>query len=329
MTSTTSGIPMGADTGSSGPTFDPYDNTPELIPLRTAAQAGDWPAVRAYFAALDSVDRLASASSLLADIPGVENFLERAAADLPGDPLPRALLAERYVYIGWDIRSGARAQHVSREQFTQFHDWLRRAEQLLIEVCAEQPAYAPAWTARLMTARGLQLGQTEARRRYDRLSAHHPHHYRAQTQLLQQLCPKWSGSWDAAHGFARECATAAPDGSNSGALVALAHIEHWLDLDSGEDAAYMRGVPVRDDLRHAAQVSVLHPDHRPDWNSIGAHNAFAFAFSLGGHFADAAPHFAFLGDRASEFPWQYLPDKKSAYLKSRKAALESRGGGNR
>ncbi|MEH0576365.1 hypothetical protein QBA54_18130 [Streptomyces sp. B21-108] len=130
--------------GSSGPTFDPYDNTPELIPLRTAAQAGDWRAVRACFAALDSVDQLASASSLVADIDGVENFLERAAADLPGDPLPRTLLAERYVYIGWDIRSGARAQNVSQDQFTQFHDWLRRAEQLLIEVCAEQPAYAPA-----------------------------------------------------------------------------------------------------------------------------------------------------------------------------------------
>ncbi|MGW1779157.1 hypothetical protein ACWCQQ_08445 [Streptomyces sp. NPDC002143] len=328
MTSTTNGTPMssGGGSGSSGPTFDPYDNTPELIPLRTAAQAGDWPAVRAFFAGLGSVDQLASASGLLADIPGVENFLERAAAELPGDPLPRTLLAERYVFIGWDIRSGARAKYVSQDQFGQFHDWLRRAEQILIEVCAEQPAYAPAWTARLLTARGLQLGQAEARRRYDRLAAHHPHHYRAQMQLLQQLCPKWSGSWEAAHGFARECATAAPDGSNSGAMVALAHIEHWLDLDSGEDAAYLRGVPVRDDLRHAAQVSVLHPDHRPDWNSIGAHSAFAFAFSVGGHFADAAPHFAFLGDRASEFPWQYLPDQKSAFLKFRKSALASQGG---
>ncbi|MFF1543555.1 hypothetical protein [Streptomyces sp. NPDC058291] len=326
MTSTINGTTSGGPPSSSGPTFDPYDNTPELIPLRTAAQAGDWPAVRAFFAGLASVDELASASSLLADIAGVENLLERAVAEDPGDPLPRALLAERYVYIGWDIRSGARAQHVSQDQFAQFHDWLRRAEQLLIEVCAEHPDHAPAWTARLMTARGLQLGQAEARRRYDRLSARHPHHYRAQTQLLQQVCPKWGGSWEAAHGFARECATAAPDGSNSAALVALAHIERWLDLDSGEDAAYMRTPSVRDDLRYAAQVSVLHPAHRPDWNSIGAHNAFAFAFSLGNHWADAAPHFAFLGDRASESPWYYLPDKTSSFLKCRKAALDTRGG---
>ncbi|WP_460068610.1 hypothetical protein [Streptomyces sp. YKOK-I1] len=306
---------------SNGPTFDLFDNLPELIPLRTAARSEDWNAVQAYVSGLDSVDKVSSAVGVLAGIDGSEFLLERAAADHPGDPLPRTALAERYVRIGWAIRSTARAQHVSADQFERFHGWLRKAEQILIEVCAEQPSYAPAWTARLTTARGLQLGQAEARRRYDRLSAHHPHHYRAQVQLLQQVCPKWSGSWEAAHGFARECATASPDGSNSGALVALAHIEHWLDLDGPEATAYLRGIPVRDDLRNAARISVLHPDHRPDWNSVGAHNAFAFAFSLGGHFPDAAAHFAFLGDRASEDPWDYTSDPRTTFLKYRKSAL--------
>ncbi|MFF3845216.1 hypothetical protein [Streptomyces sp. NPDC002328] len=328
MSSTTYGGPTGP-WGSSGPTFDPYDNTPELIPLRAAARAGDWPSVRAYIAGLDSTAKLNSAVYLVADVPGAEHMLERAVREQPGDPLPRTVLAQRYVYIGWEIRSSYRAQHVSREQFDQFHAWLRRAEQLLIEVCAEQPAYAPAWNARLTTARGLELGQSEARRRYDRLSVHHPHHYHAQTSLLQQLCPKWGGSWEAAHGFAQECARTAPDGSVNGALVADAHIEHWLDLGDREGAAYLRGVPVRDDLRFAAQASVLHPAHQVAWNSIGAHSLFAFAFSLGGHLEDAAPHFAFLGDRASESPWDYLPDPKASFRKYRKSALETRGGGRR
>ncbi|MFJ8947019.1 hypothetical protein ACIRG4_27920 [Streptomyces sp. NPDC102395] len=324
-----SSTPHGAPTDPSGPTFDPYDNMPELIPLRTAAQSGDWPSVRAYIARLDSIHRVNSAVSLVADVPGVENMLERAVREQPGDPLPRTLLAQRYVYIGWDIRSAARAEHVSRDQFDQFHSWLRRAEQLLIEVCAEQPSYTPAWNARLTTARGLELGQSEVRRRYDRLSAHHPHDYHAQTSLLQQLCPKWGGSWEAAHGFAQECAKAAPDGYANAALVADAHIEHWLELGGSEGAAYLRGVPVHDDLRFAAHASVLHPDHRADWNSIGAHSTFAFAFSLGGHFEDAAPHFAFLGNRASKHPWDYMNDPKASFRKFRKSALESRGGGYR
>ncbi|MFB7332492.1 hypothetical protein ACFC00_12670 [Streptomyces adustus] len=307
--------------GASALVSDPFDYLPDLAPLRPAAQAGDWPAVRAFFMGLDSAEKVSYASGLLSDIAGVEGFLERAVAELPGDPLPRTLLARRYISIGWDIRSGARAKHVSRDQFDRFHAWLRKAEQLLIEVCAEQPAYAPAWTARLITARGLELGQAEARRRYDRLSAHHPHHYRAQLQLLQQVCPKWSGSWEDAHGFARECASAAPDGSVAGALVAEAHIEHWLDLDTGADAAYLRGLPVRDDLRFAAQVSVLHRDHVPGWDTVGAHSTFAMAFSIGGHFADAAPHFAALGNRVTESPWHYLPDWRGQFTKFRKNAL--------
>ncbi|MEV6736084.1 hypothetical protein AB0N14_03670 [Streptomyces sp. NPDC051104] len=303
------------------PVTDPFDALPELAPLRSAARAGDWAATQAFFAGLDSVDKVSFALGALADIDGTEEYLEKAAAALPGNPLPATLLAERYIRIGWGIRSGARAKHVSRDQFDRFHAWLRKAEQMLIEVCAEQPAYAPAWTARLLTARGLELGQSEARRRYDRLSAHHPHHFRAQSQLLQQLCPKWGGSWEDAHGFAQGCASAAPDGSHAGILVAEAHIEHWLELDGSEATAYMRGLPVRDDLRHAAQVSVLHPDYRPGWHWITGHSAFALAFSLGGHLEDAAPHFAALGNAASKSSWQYLADWKSRFTKYRTAAL--------
>ncbi|MFD1658957.1 hypothetical protein ACFSL4_12245 [Streptomyces caeni] len=325
MSSTTRGRADGEDggrsAGSPDPVTDPFDALPGLAPLRAAAQAGDWAATQDFFTGLDCVDKVSFAVGALADIEGTEGYLEKAAKALPGDPLPRTLLAERYIRIGWAIRSGARAEHVSRDQFDQFHAWLRKAEQTLIEVCAEQPAYAPAWTARLLTARGLELGHSEARRRYDRLSAHHPHHFRAQSQLLQQLCPKWSGSWEDAHGFARECASAAPDGSHAGILVAEAHIEHWLDLSGAEGTQYMRNVSVRNDLRHAAQVSVLHPDYRPGWDWIRGHSAFALAFSLGGHLADAARHFAALGSTASTSSWQYLGDWKSQFVKYRAAAL--------
>jgi len=306
---------------SPGPRFDQYDHVPELVPLREAVGKADWDAVQACFAALDSAEKISFASGLVAGTEGIEGFLRRAAARHPDAPLPRTLLADHYVRIGWGIRSRAQAEHVSREQFDRFHEWLRRAEQILIEVCAEQPTYAHAWTVRQLTARGLELGQAEARRRYDRLSLHHPHHYPAQTQLLQQLCPKWGGSWEAAHGFAREATAAAPDGSHSGALVAHAHLEHWLDLKGAGAAAYMRDVAVRNDLRLAAQASVLHPDHRPGWHGRGAHSAFAMAFSLGGHHADAAPHFRELGDRPTEFPWQYLSDPADAFVKYRKYAL--------
>ncbi|MFF7332815.1 hypothetical protein [Streptomyces sp. NPDC008150] len=307
---------------------DPFEVHPDLAPLRQAAFAGDWTAVRAFFDGLDG-ERTHYAAGALGDLDEVETLLERAAAEQPDDPLPRALLAERYIRMGWEIRSRAEAQHVSRDRFARFHEWLRKAERLLIEVCAEHPGYAAAWASRQTSARGLELGQSESRRRYDRLSAVHPHHYGAQLQHLQQVCPKWSGSWEAAHGFARECATAAPPGSPSGALVALAHIEHWVSLEGGQDVAYLREVAVLAELRQAARDSVLHPDFVPGWHAPGAHGAFAMVFSLAGRPADAAPHFEALGNRIDEFPWRYLPRWQGAFADQRDAALATARGGHR
>jgi hypothetical protein len=311
----------------STPVSDPFVALPELTPLYGIAQSGDWAATEAYFAGLDSVDNVSFAVRALAGISGTEGYLEKAVQDRPGDPLARTLLAERYTRIGWWKRGRKDAQNVSREQFELFHDWLRKSERILIEVCAEHPDHAPAWTARLTTARMLELGRAEARRRYDRLSAHHPHHISAQRQLLQQLCPKWGGSWEDAHGFAKECVSAAPEGSYAGMVVAEAHVEHWLSLPEDEDREYLEDASVRDDLRHAAQVSLLHPDHRPGWHGFIGHSTFAMAFSLGGHLKDAAPHFAVLGDTVSKAPWDHLPDWQGefAYYRANALATPSKG----
>jgi hypothetical protein len=300
---------------------DPFDAVPELAALRTAAWDDDWAATEAFFTGIASLDDVSVAAGLLAGVERTEAYLERAAKALPADPLPRTLLAERYIRIGWRVRGTALAEDVTRDQFKQFHDWLRKAERLLIEICAEQPAYTPAWTARLLTARGLELGQSEARRRYDRLAEHHPHHFRAQSQLLQHLCPKWGGSWEAVHGFAQECSSAAPDGSYAGILVAEAHVEHCTEPTGARAVEYLRDVSVRDDLRHAARISVLHPDCPAGWQRIDGHSTFALAFSLGGHLEDAARHFAALGDTVSESFWRYLPHWKSRFTEYRTTAL--------
>lgn len=307
--------------GAREPVTDPFDVVAGLTPLRAAARGGDWAATQAFFDGLGSVDEACFAADALASVDGTEAYLEAAAKDRPGDPLARTLLAERYTHIGWSIRSGARAKHVSREQFGHFHDWLRRAEQILIEVCAEHPGYAPAWTSRLLTARGLQLGQSESRRRYDRSAATHPHCFRPQRQLLQQLCPKWGGSREAMHGFAQECASAAPEGSPAAILIAEAHFEHALDLPTAEYKEYLRDVSVRAELRRAARMSVLHPEQRLGWYLVSGHSVFALVFSLGGHAKDAAPHFAALGNTLCDTRWGYLNDWPTAYAKHRATAL--------
>ncbi|MFC9583746.1 hypothetical protein ACFVJ8_13080 [Streptomyces yangpuensis] len=319
---------MPAHTPPGPPVFEPADRIPALAALRSAVRRQDWTAVAASFDVLPDEDDRALACRVVAETLGAEDFLRRTAERLPHDPLPRTLLADRLVQIGWGIRTGHRAQHVSQRQFDDFHAHLRRAEILLIDVCAEHPQYALAWYLRVITSRGLELGPGETRRRYDRLAEHHPHHYSGQAQLLQQLCPKWGGSWEAAHGFARECAAKAPDGSPNGALVAIAQLENYLEISertsTGAASAYLRDLDNQTRRLEAAARSVLHPASRRDaFRTVDAHSAFAAAHSAAARHAAAAPHFRALGDRASEFPWGYLGsgDHENEFERHRKIAL--------
>ncbi|ROQ96335.1 hypothetical protein EDE04_2794 [Streptomyces sp. 2132.2] len=310
------------------PVFEPADRIPALTALRSHVHGRNWDAVAGCFAGLSDEDDRALACRVVAEQQNAEPFLDEALARDPRDPLARTLLADRLIQIGWGIRSGYRAHHVSREQFQQFHAFLRRAEILLIDVCAEYPDHALGWYLRVITSRGLELGPGETRRRYERLAEHHPHHYSGQQQLLQQICPKWGGTWEAAHGFAEECAKGSPPGAPNGALVALAQMEQYLETreKEGDRAAgtYLQNPAAHRALVEAAERSVLHPDADPDaYQLVGAHSAFAAAHCAAGRHAEAAPHFRALGDRASEFPWGYIGgyDHETEFVRHRKTAL--------
>ncbi|QBJ90887.1 hypothetical protein D0Z67_11615 [Streptomyces seoulensis] len=304
------------------PDFEITSAYPEVAWLRQAVAAWDWAGVRQHLAGLPQGSDTSQVFGTVAGTEGVERALRDLVAAAPDDVFALTLLGAREIAIGWEIRTAARAESVTREQFATFHAHLRTAEQLLIRATALDPSYVPAWAERLNTARGLGLGQNEARRRYDRLAKSHPHHFTAQTRLLQQLCPKWGGSWEAAHSFARDRMLGAPDGSLSAGLVAEAHLEHWLDLDAGEERhAYLRQSHVHAELVEAAGRSVLHPEFRRDPGWVTVAGCFAALFSLIGDTARAAAHFRALGNLASKLPWSYLGDPAEAYVRHRDAAL--------
>lgn len=296
------------------PSFDAWSRYPELAPVRAAVDSRDWDAAAAAFAALGPQE-LSLALELVANESDAEQMLEAAAAAEPGDPLARTLLARRYVSLGWEIRTGTWAVDVVASKAEEFREWLVRAEQVLIDVCVHHPEHVPAWEARLLTARGLELGQSEARRRYDRLAALSPHHYRAQRAYLQQVVPKWGGSWEAAEAFVAECASDAPDGAPSRALLTSLQIERWLGLGETPDAATLER------LREIARASVLHADHLPGPDADSVHAELALLFTFAERHDEAAPHFQALGDHPVSAGWDYLDDKAQWYARSRAQAL--------
>ncbi|WP_121162782.1 hypothetical protein [Micromonospora pisi] len=307
------------------PTMDLAAAYPEIVSLRAALLAGDWAAVQAILAEHDPAART-RLIRLGAETSAAAPFLrERVKAD-PSDTLAAALLAGRLIEDAWEVRTGARAEHVSREQFARFHEILRDAERLLIDAAAYDPSDPAVWTQRLITARGLQLGQSEARRRYDRLAEHHPHHLPAQSQLLQQLAPKWSGSLEAMHAFARTEMLAAPEGAPNAVLVVDAHIEHALLTLKGDDRArHFQRADVKEQVHEAASRSVLHPAYQRTVGWVSVENTFAFMFTMMDDYVPAARLFTGLGHLVSELPWAYLGDPVKLFGEFRDRAMKKGG----
>lgn len=292
---------------------------PEVARLRAALDNEDWPAVQALFADIgwDGYSLLTFAAG--AWQPGY-GFLSGRASEDQAEPLAVVLFASQLVHTGWRARSAAPAAQVNDQQFAVFRDHLRRAEQLLEPFTDRHPDHVVAWELRLITARGLELGLDEARRRYEQIARIAPHHLPAQRQLLQQLAPKWGGSFAQLHEFARECAQSAPDGAPNGSLVAEAHLEHWLALPGGDDAAYLRDPGVWGELRQAAARSVWHPDYRRTYGWAAVHNLFAMMFSLVDDREAAASQFVEIGHLADDC-WAYLAEPAASFQRHRQQAL--------
>ncbi|GAA1073441.1 hypothetical protein [Kitasatospora arboriphila] len=311
--------------GGAGPAVDPAYGEEELRGLRARAAAGDWQAVRAGLGTVADEADLTWLIAQLAETTGSESWLAEAVAAEPDSALPLLLAGARQVSWAWEARTAARAQHVSREQWQLFGERLEQAEELLYAVAEREPTWLAPWYFLQISARGASLGPDVARHRFEAALRRRPDHLGSHRQRLQQLCRKWGGSHEEMHDFARTSMLAAPEGSPLGELVALAHVEHWLDLDSGDDRAYITRQAVRDQLHEAAERSVLHPAYVRGRGWRSAHNTFAMAFSMAGQPATANLLFGELGDTVTEFPWAYLDADPARAFRTCRTAVARAG----
>lgn len=306
------------DAAPSAELFDPWALMPDRAALRAACDVGDVGAALATTRTLTEHDDITAALwGIAGRATEDEGFTTAIETADDGTPLARTLRAIRYVTVGWAVRSSARAENVSASQFEQFHDWLRRAERILFDVCSEHPDHVPAWEARITTARGLELGQGEARRRYDRLAGLDPRVFAAQRVYLQQILPKWSGSWEAASRFVDECAAGATPGSLGRLVVVDLALERWLDGEKTVPPAMV------DRVREAAAQSVWHPGHVRTAAAAIAHSNLALFYSVADRPADAWPHFDVLGETPAAGLWKYYNRTEKMYRAKRDAAAKA------
>jgi len=275
--------------------------------LRLDLSRGNWEPARDFLIKVERFDERAFYAQIAAQVDGLENWIGEWLAAEPWSTLPLLIRGGHAVHRAWRLRGAARSRQ-GTDRFDEFFEHLKLAEDCLQEV-AERFADDPtAWMYLVLTGRAREVGVEETERRFRQVIVRDPWHRVAHEHMLQQLSPRWGGSAEAMHEFARRTVAEMPPGTPLGHLVAVAHIEQWLETPDGQETAYIRSPAVVADLRAAAETSIWHPNYTrwPGWPTV--HNPFAMAFWLAGDWPAAADQFEAIGDLVTEWPWRHLGD---------------------
>ncbi|MGW2552621.1 hypothetical protein [Streptomyces sp. NPDC001635] len=288
-----------------------------VLALVEAAGSGDWPAVKAALAPFD-LGRDDQVLGELADLDGVQNWIGRAVEE-DKEYRATALLISgaRHVNWGWEARTSALAVDVSQAQWRVFHERLRIAEELLLEAAELQPEWVTPWRRLLTSGRGMSLGPAVNETRLDAALRRDPLNLDAHIQWVSQLQPRWGGKPGEALAFAREAFAGAPDGNRLGCVIAMAHIEDWVESSRQNCLVTPE---IQDELLEAAERSILHRAHvrRPGWQED--FNTFAMALSLASESIALPRVFRVLGGAYTPWPWKYMSQPEKMYARARRNA---------
>ncbi|MFJ4367688.1 hypothetical protein ACIP4S_26445 [Streptomyces chartreusis] len=289
-----------------------------VLALVEAADAGDWPAVKAALAPFD-LGREQAVLGQLAVVDGVEEWIVRAADEDKGDKELRAtallISGARHVSWGWEARTSARAVDVSRDQWQTFYERLRIAEEHLLEAAELRPDWVTPWRHLLTSGRGMSLDDSVQGARLAAGLRRDPLNLDLHLEWVSHLQPRWGGEPGQATEFAQKAFAAAPDGHRLGCVVAMARIEEWVE---SEDRDCLQQPRIRAELREAAERSILHHAYERRLGWQGDYNIFAMALSLAGS-SKASNVFRELNGVITEWPWTFMAAPEKAYARFRKA----------
>ncbi|WP_225839970.1 hypothetical protein [Streptomyces sp. NK08204] len=288
-----------------------------VLALVEAAGAGDWAAVKAALAPFD-LGRDHQVLGELADLDGVQDWIGRAVEEDKEHRATALLISgARHISWGWEARTRALAAHVTPEQWRVFRERLRIAEEQLLEAAELRPEWVTPWRRLLTSGRGMSLGPAVNETRRDAALRRDPLDLETHIEWVSQLQPRWGGEPGEALAFAREAFAGAPEGHRLGCVIAVAHIEDW--VESGRKNCLVTA-EIQDELLDAAERSILHPAHvrRPGWQHD--FNMFAMALSLASERIALPRVFRELGGAYTSWPWQYMAQPEKMYARARRNA---------
>ncbi|WP_406010920.1 hypothetical protein OG440_35900 [Streptomyces sp. NBC_00637] len=230
----------------------------------------------------------------------------------PGDPDLALVAAELEIDRAWEIRTAARARHVSREQFQAFHAVLRDAAPVLRTAADLNPGDPVPW--RILIAHAMGLGAS--RQAFDEYLARgreaDPHHVGLHSHAVHYLAQKWYGSHAEMFEFAESAAAAAPEGSPLRGLPLHAVTEYALEHDAGMGKGPVAWSRIEGIVEAGLELSAAYA--AGDGRAAGFRNHLALALIRSGREADALEVFRLIGTDARTFPWAYLGDPREIFL---------------
>ncbi|MFJ6568724.1 hypothetical protein ACIQNU_14965 [Streptomyces sp. NPDC091292] len=288
-----------------------------VLALVEAADAGDWEAVKAALVPFD-LGRDHHVLAELGRLDGVQDWIGRAV-DEDKEHRATALLISgtRHIDWGWEARTAERAMNVSQEQWRVFHQRLRIAEEQLLEAAELRPEWITPWRRLLTSGRGMSLGATVNETRRDAALRRDPLDLEVHMEWLSELQPRWGGGPGQGMAFARDALARAPQGHRLGCVLAMAHIEDWVESD-GADC--LKTPEIQAELRAVADHSILHPAYVRSLGWQHDFNIFAMALSLSGERHTVRRVFQALDGAYTRWPWTFYVDPEKQFARAHRRA---------
>jgi hypothetical protein len=299
----------------------PGDGDSELLRLLKVAETRDWTALRAGVSEYSGNDLTSLIGNICAQSPELSDWLPEAVGPESEDALALAFVGAATVDRAWRVRTTKLAQHVSQDQFREFHEILREAEEHLYRSAELDPKSVAPWHSLLRSGRGLQVGLDIQQRRFEAAAERSPGHLGAHHQMLQQLCRKWSGSHERMHAFATD-AMRGPYGEDLGVLIPVAYNEHLISLDKDSpERKFIASAESRAELQEAADRTIFRPGFAPARDPYLAVNTFGWAFCNAGMWPQARA--AFEASAGVVAGWVEFTNPVGAYTYQRTLAYKN------
>ncbi|MFD5636984.1 hypothetical protein ACFWJM_22995 [Streptomyces sp. NPDC127077] len=288
-----------------------------VLALVEAADAGDWEAVKSALSPFDP-GRDHKVLAELAELDGVQDWIGRAVEEDKEHRATALLISgTRHISWGWEARTSARAANVTQDQWRIFRERLAIAEEHLLEAAELRPEWITPWRRLLTSARGMSLPSSVKETRLDAALRRDPLDLETHIEWVSQLQPRWGGDPGQALAFARDALGRAPQGHPLGCVIAMAHIEDWVESERGN---CLETPAIQAELREAADHSILHPAYarHPGWQHD--FNMFAMALSLAGERHTARRVYQELDGAYTSWPWTYFAEPEKQFARHHRRA---------